>query len=151
MNARTWNRCSRRRPSPRQRSAAFTPLQFANAARLPMNSNIQPDHKLKRRERLNITHTSCHSEIVEFPRVTFETSIPKGLRNKAQGCQPSEVLLTKEGEATLGKGTEENSTPTGLRHSARLGDNHAGVAGTRASIDPSVSNQNASLRPVCSL
>jgi len=43
--------------------------------------------------------------------------IPKGLRPPAQGCLPSEVLLTKEGEATLGEGTEENSTPTGLRHS----------------------------------
>src|SRR5258708_20305312 len=29
--------------------------------------------------------------------------IPTGFRNKAQGCLPSGVLLTKEGEATLGK------------------------------------------------
>ena len=34
-----------------ERSAAFTPLQLANVARLPMNSNIQPNHTLKRRER----------------------------------------------------------------------------------------------------
>ena len=29
--------------------------------------------------------------------------IPTGLRPSAQGCLPSEVLLTKEGEATLGR------------------------------------------------
>ena len=41
-------------------------------------------------------------------------SIPKGLRIKAQGCLSSEVLLTKEGEATLGKRKVPSSTPTGL-------------------------------------
>src|SRR5207247_2908513 len=34
-----------------ERSATFTPLPLANVARLPMNSNIQPNHTLKRRER----------------------------------------------------------------------------------------------------
>jgi len=37
--------------------------------------------------------------------IAFRNSIPKGLRLKAQGC---------ERRATLGKSTEEFSTPTGL-------------------------------------
>src|SRR5882724_2095236 len=69
-------------------------------------------------------------------KVAFRIPIPKGLRHKAQGCLPSEVLLTKEGEATLGRCKQESSTPTGLRHRAMAGHNHAGVAALRASVGP---------------
>src|SRR5882724_4581733 len=41
-------------------------------------------------------------------------TIPKGLRNKAQGCLPSEVLLTKEGEATLGNMRRKLFNPNGV-------------------------------------
>ncbi len=39
---------------------------------------------------------------------------PTGLHPSAQGCLPSEVLLTKEGEATLGKRAKSRSTLKGL-------------------------------------
>src|SRR5258708_27109601 len=73
-------------------------------------------------------HTSSHSEtrIVESQKVAFsKPPIPKGLRIKAQGC---------EERATLGKCTEANSTPAGLRHGAVAGQNHAGVAAIIASV-----------------
>jgi len=37
---------------------------------------------------------------------------PNRIAHQSQGCLPSEVLLTKEGEATLGKGTKGESTRT---------------------------------------
>ena len=37
--------------------------------------------------------------------------IPKGLHPSAQGCLPSEVLLTKEGLATLGNGPQSFPQP----------------------------------------
>src|SRR6266446_751944 len=111
MNARIWNRCSRRRPGPHQRSAAFTPLQARTV-----------------------------EAIHEFEQ-------PRPLRSVAAFYIMARKQVQTEQETTLGKGTEENSTPTGLRHSARLGDNHAGVAGIRAGMDPIASKQNAALPP----
>src|SRR5882724_10902844 len=52
----------------------------------------------------------------KFKRATMGSSfsIPKGLCIKAQGCLPSEVLLTKEGEATLGKRHLHIPNPNGV-------------------------------------
>ena len=52
----------------------------------------------------------------KFRRATMGSSfsIPKGLCIKAQGCLPSEVLLTKEGKATLGKWNSEIPNPNGV-------------------------------------
>ena len=64
-----------------ERSAAFTPLQLANVARLPMNSNIQPNHTLKRRER-------------RVPRCSWECQdAPMGNAQSSQNQSPMPVLL----------------------------------------------------------
>ena len=62
---------------------------------------------------LHFIHILATRESMNLKESRFETPMPTGLRITAQGCLPSGVLLTKEGEATLGKGAEESSTPTG--------------------------------------
>jgi hypothetical protein len=53
-------------------------------------------------------------ECAKFPCTLHVSPIPKGLRPPAQGCLPSEVLLTKEGEATLGTHPQNAINPNGV-------------------------------------